>query len=347
MGGAALISDSPDYALLWMVWATKGASISALLFQFLEFFNQFIEEVEYLWSGRIRLISYLYGFCRYFPLGAQIVNIILSELIHNAPSERLCMTAFVMKAATAQLTTTCVETILVVRVHALYNCSRLSGLFLLGILAIGTCFELCGAIMTIMQLQPRPGNNICKPARSSLITISFFAIGCGLIESVLLVMTLAKIILSRNTGWLRTPVISLMLRDSVSVFILLVTESSLLNCTVITSTVVGFEVVRSIDDKVSLWAAAYSWYVALLSASGCRIILNMRMLGATHYRQQRRQQRPPTYPYPTTNEEDLSTSTIAQFSTIIDLSHDEDDASEDTNHSDYLDVRRRQLYYDS
>jgi len=129
--------------------------------------------------------------------------------------------------------------------------------------------------MTLMQLKPGPGGDICKPARSSVFTMSFFVyvlplnkilsafnvctrIGCGLIESVLFLMTLARIILSRKTGWLRTPVISLMLRDSVSVFIILA---------VVTSTLIGFEVVRNMDDKVNVWAAAYSWYVALLSVS--------------------------------------------------------------------------------
>ncbi|KAF9554463.1 hypothetical protein CPC08DRAFT_727137 [Agrocybe pediades] len=320
MGGAALISDSPDYALLWMVWATKGASISALLFQFLEFFNQFIEEVEYLWRQwphpfdilPLRILSIFSTWSTNHP---NSVNIILSELIHNAPSERLCMTAFVMKAATAQLTTTCVETILVPSIRPLppwYSGNR----NMLRAMWGHNDYHATSAAPRKQHLQT------CKELTNHNIVFCDW-------------LWLDR---KRPSGWLRTPVISLMLRDSVSVFILLV---------IITSTVVGFEVVRSIDDKVSLWAAAYSWYVALLSASGCRIILNMRMLGATHYRQQRHQQHLLTYPYPTTNEEDLSTSTIAQFSTIIDLSHDEDDASEDTNHSDYLDVRRRQLYYDS
>ena len=168
MDGVVSISSS-DSSLLWLVWATKGASseyrmilctrgvwywpiqVSALIFQFLEFFNQFIEEIEYLWRWGPHLCArtiYFYWTLRlvvvfdWYPFsthGVDIfhyvlrcqpacyylfvnrililrrVNFVLSEIIHSTPTKRLCMTAFIMKAATAQLTTTGVETILVVR----------------------------------------------------------------------------------------------------------------------------------------------------------------------------------------------------------------------------------------
>ncbi|KDR74841.1 hypothetical protein GALMADRAFT_141169 [Galerina marginata CBS 339.88] len=267
--------ESSHAAGLSLVWIAKAATLGALVFQFLEFFSQFVDEIEYLWKSRIRLITCLYAWCRYFPLCGQIVNLVFAEMVHNSPSARLCMTAFILKAITAQLTTICVEAILMVRVHALYNNSRRSGILLLLVLLFGTILEVTGAVLSLANLEPGIGGTICTPAPCSPLHLALFAIGCGLIQGVTLFMTGLRIYFSRKRGWTRTPVVSLMLRDGVSIFVLLA---------VIISSLIGFEVVHRLGDGVLVWDAAYAWYVSLVSISGCRMILSMRKLGARHPR---------------------------------------------------------------
>jgi len=56
--------------------------------------------------------------------------------------------------------------------------------------------------------------------------ISLSSCGTGLIQTTFLVMTLFRIFFYRHTGWMRTPVVSLVLRDGILVFLML--SSSLL-----------------------------------------------------------------------------------------------------------------------
>lgn len=167
-----------------------------------------------------------------------------------------------MKGVTSQLITTCVEGILVVRgtypallpnhfftewiilpVHALYNCGSRTGVFLSTILAIGTALEVAGTTMTLAYLGPGIGGSICVPTRCPTATLVVYACvvpisqidvqligflpscGTGLIQITLLVMTLFRILFYRHTGWMRTPVVSLVLRDGVLVFLMLASPS--------------------------------------------------------------------------------------------------------------------------
>lgn len=122
------------------------------------------------------------------------VNLALSEIIQSNPKPNLCVASFISKAITAQLMTTCVETILMIRgahisacpspdaqtdpiqlVHALYNCSWRIGLFLVLVMLIGTSMEIMGSTMSISKLEPGPKGTICIPKRSSVETLLPYA----------------------------------------------------------------------------------------------------------------------------------------------------------------------------
>ncbi|KAF8180136.1 hypothetical protein BJ912DRAFT_981839, partial [Pholiota molesta] len=260
-------------SLLWLVRASKAASIGALIFQSLELFNHIPEEIEYLWRTPFRLMTCLYALSRYFPLCVQIANIALSELVYASSKPGLCFFTFIVKGVSAQLITTCIEAILVIRVHALYNCNRRTGLFLLSIMIIGTTLEATGTALTFLHMRPGPKASMCTPQRCPVQSVIAFVLGASLIQATLLVMTLSRIILYRQTGWMRTPVVSLMLRDGVIVFLVL---------TIIIAVFTAVEMVSS--DNMLLFDVVYSWYVALLSIAGCRLVLNMRKLAVQHPR---------------------------------------------------------------
>lgn len=262
-----------------VVWATRGASIGAFVFLLLEFVNGFREEMEYLWTKRtrVRFVTYLYAWSRYFPLCAQIVNFTLSEVTYASPSPKICFVAYIAKAVTSQLVTTCVEGILAVRVHALYNCSFRTGVFLVTILILGTALEIAGTATTLAHLEPGIGGSICVPDRCPAATLAIYASGTGIIQITLLVMTLFRILVNRHTGWMRTPVVSLVLRDGILVFVMLA---------IMTSVLISFEIMRTAG--VLVWNAAFSWYVTLLSIAGCRLVMNMRKLAVNQVRNSQR-----------------------------------------------------------
>lgn len=97
--------------------------------------------------------------------------------------------------------------------------------------------------------------------------LTWFAVGAGMFQVVVLGMTLSKQLSTKHTRWARTPLSSLMMKDSLFVFFLLF---------VVLSTVVGYEAVWSFGP--SFWNIAFGWYIALLSIAGCRLIMNMRSL---------------------------------------------------------------------
>lgn len=257
----------------WLIWVTKGACIGALATQIMEFFHCFADEVEYIWHGRISFVTYLYAWSRYFPLIAQIVNLVFMEIAQSPSAhDHTCLMGFITKAVTAQIATTCVELILLVRVHALYNRSRKSGILLGLVFITGFALEVTSDIRVIKSVIDSP-NNICMPPPYERLALALFAAGVGLVQSTLLFMTVSKVILGRKLGWGRTPLVSLMLRDGVIVFALLI---------VVVTLIITFEIAQNME--VLKWNAIFSWYVSLLSIVGCRVIMNMRRLGPQHQR---------------------------------------------------------------
>ncbi|KAF8191150.1 hypothetical protein BJ912DRAFT_964215 [Pholiota molesta] len=260
-------SPAAYISVLWVVRAAKSAQIGAFIIQALELFNHITEEIDYLWRTPFRAVTCLYALARYFPFCVQIVNLALSEIIHASPSPTLCVYTFTAKIISAQLLSTCIETILMIRVYALYNRTRRTGLFLLAIMISGTSLELTAAVLCVSKLRPGPRGTICNTKESPIEALVAFVIGGGLIHGTILVMTISKVAIHRKTGWMRTPLVAVLLRDGVFVFLVL---SAVLAAFITVETAHG--------DSVLWWNVVYSWYVALLSIVGCRLVLNMRKL---------------------------------------------------------------------
>ncbi|KAF9485716.1 hypothetical protein BDN70DRAFT_916825 [Pholiota conissans] len=254
-------------SLLWLVRMTQVASIAAFVFQCIAFFCDIRAEVKYLWRTRLRFVTYLYTWCRYFPLVIQIVSITISIIIDGNPRHKLCAINVILKGTAAQLTTTCVEIILMIRVHALFNCSRKTGLFLSTIMVIGTSMEVAGSSMSMIRLRPGPQGSMCIPEPCPTGTLFTFVAGCVLIQGALLVLTVTRIVQHRKTGWMKAPVVSSMLRDGIVVFLTLI---------IIISGIIATEMLR--NQRVVVWNVGYSWYLSLISAVGCRMVLNIRQL---------------------------------------------------------------------
>ncbi|PPR06733.1 hypothetical protein CVT26_001338 [Gymnopilus dilepis] len=277
IGNGVLSPTVPHFEMT--EWVTKAITIVAIVIQVMEFFYQFIDEVEYIWRLRVRLITYLYAWSRYLALVVQVLNFILSEMLVYSPEQNTCWRVYVLRSVTVQLSTTCLEAILMTRVYALYNCSFRSRLILAGAFTAGAILEFTGSIIAVTHIEPGPGGDWCSPEPSTPLALSLFASGVGVIQITVLVMTASQYFFTRKAGRIvRTPMVSLMLRDEISIFLLL---------SVVFASVSIFEILRgymtfSVEDGSLIWNASYAWYISLTSIAGCRMILTLRRLAYQH-----------------------------------------------------------------
>ncbi|TFK31293.1 hypothetical protein BDQ12DRAFT_217459 [Crucibulum laeve] len=257
---------SQSDAVVWAAYACKGVSIGALAIQVYELFTCLPDEIKYLWKCKFSATTYLYTWSRYVPLCAQIINVILSEMVYAAsPSNKICIGNYIFKAVAGQLSLTCVEMIILLRVYALYNRSRRITYFLGGVFLTGLTLQIIGSVMLVTSAYTGP--ILCSSSQASTMGLSLFAAGACVNETIMLFMTFLKVFGTYRDGWGRTPLVSVMIRDGLLVFVLL---------SVIISTMISFELVQHLSD--SLWNTAFSCYIASLSITGCRLILKMRRL---------------------------------------------------------------------
>ncbi|KAF8148465.1 hypothetical protein B0H34DRAFT_265045 [Crassisporium funariophilum] len=264
-----------DYGHLAAVaQAVAFASSGALAAQLWELMLYFTDEVEYLWRGKMNFVKVLYFGARYALLVAQAVSLALTHISQNAepPDIKLCILSFVYKSALAQFAVSWIEFILLVRVYALYNRSWRVKYFLITVQVLAITLESTGSGIVMKELL---GSTSCiKPPKAPARALIPFGLGAGLCQFVVISMTLAKFLMNGQHGFLRTPLTSLMLREGLFAFFLILG---------MLSAIIAYETVRNLG--LAIGYAAFSWLVALLSMGGCRLILNMRKLAATAHQQ--------------------------------------------------------------
>ncbi|PPQ95905.1 hypothetical protein CVT26_015591 [Gymnopilus dilepis] len=252
-----------------LVQAVNLLSLAAVVAQAWDTLVSFSNEVEYLWRGRFRFIKALYFGSRYGMLAVQVMNQYLNFRLRVDPS--ICRGALVFKPIVAQFGLMLVEIILLIRVYALYNQSFKAKYLLLAIFIISTAMETIGNAMVVHDLAKARG---CETPGVDNKALALSGVGAGLCQSVIFIATLLNLCLGRRR---RTPLTSLMLREGVVSFILLL---------VLLAVLMAFEVVRELyvkdGDAKGIGEVVFSWYLALISIAGSRLILNMRQVAAQH-----------------------------------------------------------------
>ncbi|KAF9472711.1 hypothetical protein BDN70DRAFT_441858 [Pholiota conissans] len=255
-------------------------SISAFVVQVWELGLHWSDELEYLWKGRFNFIKALYFFSRYVLLVAQFVSeIITYKMLNREQTVEGCIHVFTYKVIMAQLTLTVVETILLIRVYALYNQSFQVKRFLAIVFLIAQTLEIWATGRIVGHLLHTTD---CKPPAANSSTLVQFGVGASLCQLVIFVLSLFKLL----TRWSsRTPLTSLMIKEGVAAFLLIVGELKsfifLKQCRFGASVLLVvmmsyYQVFRRFD--LDLGNAAFAWYIALMSAGASRLILNMRRL---------------------------------------------------------------------
>ncbi|KAF8637186.1 hypothetical protein AX17_002983 [Amanita inopinata Kibby_2008] len=236
------------------------ASLVALTLQISELLACFHDEVECLWPVKFTATKLLYLWSRYFSLAAQIVNAILTYLLHSRYFElRHCNKMLVFQLFLLHQGITCIELIAFLRVYVLYNKSARIRTLLLLVFTTGSTLESIGVFTRSRSLVLETS---CSPLKTGTTGGMFLLMGLGMNQSVVIFLIIAKLVMTRSVGWGRTPLASLMMRDELGIVLLFAVLGS-----------VGL--VGSIPSQSKLRNVKFPMFIALLSTSGCRLILGM------------------------------------------------------------------------
>ncbi|KAF8631773.1 hypothetical protein AX17_004988 [Amanita inopinata Kibby_2008] len=241
------------------------ASLVSLTIQVWDLLICFSDEVEYLWPIKFTATKVLYLWSRYLALAAQIMNVVSTHLLYSKYFElRNCNNLNILRVLMAQQAVTCIELIALMRVYVLYNKSSRIGILLLLVFITEFSFEFIGVSMRVKALSL---GTSCVPSKiggtDGIMLLWMHSVGMGLNQCVVMSLIVAKIMLARSVGWGRTPLASLMMRDGFALFLLI---------SVTLSGVVGSSFVRLLD---ALQYVRIPLFVALVSATGCRLLLSM------------------------------------------------------------------------
>jgi len=243
------------------------ASCCGLVVTGLDLSSLFEEELQYIWKPppRITLVKVLYLFSRYFALLAQITNCIitgvwLSKYSPIPPS--LCRPWIIYQTVVTYFLLGAVNIILILRVYALYNRNNTLLLVVLSIFVGKVGVNVYTAFICIPK-SPLHFDSHCLITHGA--GISPYFVGAEIFcQCVLLLFVYAKRFSGWRSGLKSVPVLSIILLDGSLVFIL---TAALLVVTL----ALAFK-----SGAIALFV--YPAFVCLLSAAGCRLIINIRRL---------------------------------------------------------------------
>ncbi|KAF4610326.1 hypothetical protein D9613_010453 [Agrocybe pediades] len=269
------VDNSSDHKSSKSLWA--ATAVTALVAQVWDTLINFTDEVEYLWRGKFNRIKALYFVMRYMMLIAHIMSQILSHHLRQIKSpSRLCPVIFMYKTIVPSMSLMMVEIILLIRVYALFNQSKRAKYFLLSIFFISATLEMTGLALVVASHTEATDCVVVKPNHTYM---TIYAVGAGTSQSVILSGTIFKYVTRRKSGWTRTPLTSLMLREGIWAFfgvIALVLVSMLYE---------AHRIRLSQSELPDFSEAGLAWYIAFLSMAGSRLILNMRKVFVTNHLQ--------------------------------------------------------------
>ncbi|KDQ52686.1 hypothetical protein JAAARDRAFT_39965 [Jaapia argillacea MUCL 33604] len=246
-------------------------TVSSLTFVVWDILITLDDEVNYIWSQGWRSpTKWLFLFTRYFSLGSQLVMSLRSMGgLGRFPqgSEGVCRGWFFFQLLTVQILISTVESILTLRVYALYRCIRPIRILLTSVFTV----QLLIIAPAIAFMTPKIRFDtycIPIPSTNALANLHLITAASLLMQLVLFVLTLVKSINTIREPKGRIPILVIIARDSLWVFCL-VTVMLMVNgvfYTILSETVKAF---------------VYTWILSGLSFSSCRLVLNLFRLNET------------------------------------------------------------------
>ncbi|TFY65126.1 hypothetical protein EVG20_g5710 [Dentipellis fragilis] len=260
--------DDPDAAHLaaqaWGAQMVNRSSLASLVFLIWDIIITLDVEVRCIWARPNKYwIKWLFLFVRYFPVCVQIATLFVgTELaadLHYTPAA--CVAWYIFQEVSTQVLVVCVELILMIRVHALYDRSKR----VTAVLAILFLAENIGMVYSLVRVVPGVQFDEVCIVQHTPASIVYFAVSYIAFEAILFGFTLVKFIQAVRTGWGHTPVISLLVRDGTWAFAL-----------VFVTVCINGVFYLGLDSSIS--AVGYEWILSMESFAGCHLILNLQNL---------------------------------------------------------------------
>ncbi|KIM90263.1 hypothetical protein PILCRDRAFT_177324 [Piloderma croceum F 1598] len=221
----------------------------------------FDDELKYIWpKPNSSLLKWLFLFHRYFALCAQLSFRIACLSMFNTSTPitlHMCKVFWICQAAAAQSLMLSIDIILMMRVYYLYNRKRWMGILLFSIFSTGHITQGISAVHAFSRLHYHP---VCLVIRlpHSLV---YYRFAVTITHLIILGLTAWKHVFALFGGWGSTPILSLMLRDGILMFV-----------------IIGFMSIFSMVRKGAFGNHIFWWFLSIVSSFGCRVIINMQRL---------------------------------------------------------------------
>ncbi|KAF8960805.1 hypothetical protein BDZ97DRAFT_2077295 [Flammula alnicola] len=217
------------------------------------------DEYQYIWRGSMNRVKVLYIFARYFTLGVQWANtyIVFAPLSRVPVPRHGCVGWFLFLMISASLLLAAIDSLIMLRVYALYNCSSKMTIFLTSLLAMQ---GMLIAIIASRNLHLLPFSETCNVLETPH-EVAYIMAGVMVAQTILLLLTLAR----RKIAFGESLVVRHVVRDGAWVFVLVISM-----CVAILPS--------SLFTHASKPHIIFVWPIALMSITTCRLIINMQKI---------------------------------------------------------------------
>ncbi|KIK94645.1 hypothetical protein PAXRUDRAFT_142430 [Paxillus rubicundulus Ve08.2h10] len=209
----------------------------------------------------------MYLFLRHIHLiiqGAYTLSI--SHLTSGYASASTCRLSSAFGVVMIQISHTCVEYLLATRAYALFNKNRYVAI-LLTLLIASEFVNMCISVSEMAS--GVPFETVCV-----IILVPKKTITSGIIvpitQTTLVGSIIFKSILARHSGWGRTPLVSLLIREGLATYLLMII-------------LFGFAAIWSLREDERAISLVF-WSMSMMSICGCRLLINIERLTRKHER---------------------------------------------------------------
>ncbi|KZS86865.1 hypothetical protein SISNIDRAFT_491547 [Sistotremastrum niveocremeum HHB9708] len=262
--------------LLRLVDLPVYGSVSAITWLGYNILLTLDDEIEYIWKSSWTIYKGLYFYCRYCGFFLLLLGAPPNGwFIISPPSDEYCR-AFHHYIATVQaLIWLGVDSVLLIRVYALFACQRRCLIFLLGLLSLTYGIGIWVVLTTIIgnlkfariQVSPMSDVHICAdlgPSQTNLGRLGAWA-PTVIYNTVLLGMTIYKLRPRRMDSAWSSRYTKIILLDGAWVYLMMICLGTV-------------QYTALCMNKLTITSAAYPWIGAISAYSGSRFILDIRKL---------------------------------------------------------------------
>ncbi|GBE89018.1 hypothetical protein BKA93DRAFT_343936 [Sparassis latifolia] len=255
---ATALAEEGPYA-----YVTFEVAISATCFLIWDTIIHFSDEVEYIWQRPNSYVKWMYVFVRHVPYLVQgsILTLIASSYTGRVWSPKQCSDWIIYQVSTMQAITMAVDTILIIRIHAMYNRNKmiLSTVLFLFLLE-------CAGMVTVLALTiPKMTFTTGCIITSTPSHFVVFWILSLVFETVLFALTLFKFWGSVTCTLGKHSVVYVLFRDGIWAYAIIFVVM-LLNTLM-------YDLVKN-----ALAGVCFFWELAVMSFAGSHVLLNLRRL---------------------------------------------------------------------